>query len=311
MKLIIYSYLSKRRSILENLPTYNDLFSLFHPNQENRDNNVNSREGSKNWGEVSCQYHALQNSRQYDYIGFENAVRPIFIDFMLPERLLTEFNNIHGLREKFVRTWKVSHLSIPPRILKEYEAMRMACDPADAARFMRWLERTDVVVPQFENGSADRFRLMHLDNTWDLFSGIVRKIGIFQKIPEEYFASGFWPWYNSYIMRADLFERYADSAFTAFFEFSETFPNLNPYLIRFISEKLLGVYLSYCAYENALFRQASVPLLHVLDEDPPVSLPKDFDSEAYLGINVDVAIAGAQADGHYLGIGWREDRNWD
>ncbi|HQT40132.1 MAG TPA: hypothetical protein PK231_11940 [Acidocella sp.] len=311
MKLIIYSYLSNRRSVLGNIPTYNDLFSIFHPIRESRDTSVVSRQCSKSWGEISCQYHALQNVRGYDYVGFESAVRPIFVDFMLPERLLIEFTNIYALREKFARSWHVSHLSIQPDVLKEYEAMRIACDEADTARFMRWLERTDAVVPQFENGSADRFRLTHLDETWELFTGIVRKIGIFQSIPEVFFVSGFWPWYNSYIMRADLFETFADAAFTAFFEFSETYPNLSPYLIRFIFEKLLGVYLRYCAYENALFRQAGVPLLHVLPAEQPVSVPEGFDAEAYLGINIDVAAAGAPADGHYLGHGWREDRNWD
>ncbi|HQU05548.1 MAG TPA: hypothetical protein PLT25_12635, partial [Acidocella sp.] len=300
MKLIIYSYLSEKRSLMGDIPVYEEVFSIFNPPPERDDFSVLNGQGPRSWGPIACQYYALQNASNFDYIGFENAARPMFIDILETVRLRESYPDIFALREKFARDWNRSRFDITAAVLKDYEATRVAFNDADKARLARWIERADIVVPQVGNGRADRFRLVHLDPTWDDFVAIARNTGIFQRIPEHFFTIDFWPWHNSFIMRADLFAAFADAAFTSFFEFRIKFPGLNQYAIRFLFEKLLGVYLRYTSYANALFRKTEVPLLHVVPKSQPTAVPEGFNVENYMGINADVAASGGSAEGHFM-----------
>jgi hypothetical protein len=307
MTLKIYSYLDEKRSTLGDVPRGNEFYSICPPVKQT------PPETSLflGWEELHSQFTALRASPESPrYIGFENASRPLFLDPMKPERLRADHPTTFDLREKYSRDWRVSQLRVSAEVLKNYEAMRMACDDAEYARLMRWLGRVDAVVPHFQNGLNDRLRQAQLGETWDLLTIIIRQTGVFKNIPEQFFTVHLWPWFNSFIIRSDLFEEFFSASFESFLKLRENMPDVSLYATRFLMERLLGVFLQYRSYSDTLFRLAELPLLHLLPESPPESPPDGFDPKIYLKINSDVASAGIGAEQHYLSHGWREGREW-
>jgi hypothetical protein len=265
------------------------------------------------------QYRALQTlyfawrnlSGKLDYVGFENAARPLFIDPVPQPRYLQEFPAIARLKAQHFINWQVPVLPVSQPALRDYAAMRSAFSSADHQRIENWVAGFDIITTPICDGLNDPLRREFFKTRWPPFAEILRGARIFGQLPaEDILTSPLWPWHNSFIMKSELFEQFIGPAFEAIFEFEKRHPQLLTHGADLFMERLLGLYLQFLHFNNPLIRISDLPILHEVPEAAPRALPTGFDATKYLEFNPDVAAAGIPAVVHFLVDGYREMRRW-
>jgi hypothetical protein len=248
---------------------------------------------------------------QFDYVGFEAAARPLFIDPLAIERYLQDFPALSRLRAQHFVNWQVPVLPVSPPARQDYAAMRNAFAQADYDRIAHWVAGFDVITTPVCDGFLDALRREFFKERWPLFAEILQQTSIFGQLPEDSIMTGWMsPWYNSFIMKSELFTQFIGQAFGALFEFERRFPDLMKYGADLFMERLLGLYLQFLNFTDPLTRISELPILVEMPEEPPRVLPAGFDAAGYLEFNPDVAAAGIPAVVHFLVHGYRELRRW-
>lgn len=310
MRVHVFSTVSSRRRSFGPAQVSNLFTSFFYPGQidyqlSDTDHSILAAPN------VEQLYYAMQSFiNDNDYLGFEDAAAPLFIDFVPSPRLSLEFPTLFELRKTVANQWHRPFHTVTSRDLIDYEIMRSRCDEADLGEFHRWLARVDVVMPFPTYGLADNFRMAHLKPGWEVFTFIARQCGVFKHISETFFGVEFWSFSSAFILRSDLLQPFADGFFEAALMFHRLRPEIDCYDLSFIFQRLLSVYLNYLLYKNDLLKVANIPVLHCLPSEPPSVLPVDFNADTYLRLNRDVFNAGMPGASHYLSAGWHEDRIW-
>lgn len=319
MRARIFAYVPITRALRHGVPGPNPLFASFVPGLATLpgtsvigDRDGDSLPGRAAYGALQSQYDVWRNLlRNHDYVGFEHGARPLFIDPMLIERLRADFPGVAKLRETMHADHREAWLAMTPDTAREHTAMRAAFTDADHARVTHWLSRLDIALTPSSRLAGDARRQMYFAGLWSRFVEVARQFGIFRAVPEELMMQAdAWPWFNSFIMRADLFDEFASACFEALFAFERIVPRLMAANIDLLAERLLGVFLHDCYWRSPLQRVALLPVLVTMPEQAPLALPEDFDPATYLVLNPDVAAAGVPADRHFLTHGWRETRDW-
>ncbi len=310
MKIQIFSTISCRRRVLGAGPVANSFTSFLIPGQASYELNQTDREVLVA-PDIEHFYRALRFSiSQNDYLGFEDAAEPLYIDAMPSQRLHAEFPKLLDLRKSVANKWSQPVHFITSDVLHTYESMRAKYDVEATNIFHILFERVDLAIPGSSYGFADRFRLAHLNPGWDIFTFIVRQCGVFSDIPETFFNIEFWPFTNSFVMKSDLLAPFLEAFFESAVLMHRLRPEIDCYDFHFMFPRLLAIYICYLKLQNGLLKIAHIPTLRAKLASLPSEVPVDFNDEIYLRLNRDVAEAGVPARTHYLSAGWREDRYW-
>jgi hypothetical protein len=261
-------------------------------------------------GELINHFQSWHEPSHSEFLGFETANRPLFLDPMLSDRLWTEFPSIAELRRSREQDWRPGVIHIGRSVADDLWDMRGAFSDADHARLRRWLSKLDVIVPAAETGADDPFYRARFGADWPAVVAIVQPIGIFAAIPEAIMLNARWPRFNSYILRRELFLPFAESLFEALARLHAADETLIRGGARQLAERLFGIYLQFLRYRQPLLRVAHIPVLLAVPDKPPAAIPEDFDADGYLALNPDVASARMDATTHFMRFGWRELREW-
>jgi hypothetical protein len=262
----------------------------------------------REYAELRAMYFVWRNQlAEYDYVGFEQAQMPFFIDPLPLKRLTAKFPMIAGVREIQQRDWRVPVMNVSQPVFENYQDMRTSFTSEDCDRVVNWIARADVIVPPVSALDPSSPRQAYHTKTWMKFTGTAMGHGVFRKMPEAVLRGhGAWPFYNSFIMRADLFGRFMESAFGAITAFEKQTKDKSLVQPRFLMEHLLGCYLKYLSLFDPTVRVSELPLLNLV----PVELPVGFDGNAYAFLNPDIANRGLDPAAHYLVYGWQQNREW-
>jgi len=312
MKLRIFSFADDSGSEFSN--SSQQIFTSFNPNDLSMrlDGAGDTIADRPLYRGLQSLYFVWRNlAGQFDYVGFENARGPLFIDPVPQSRYLEDFPRISWLKAQHFVNWQVPVLPVFPPVRRDYAAMRNAFTPADYQRIETWVAGFDVITTPLCDGLNDPLRREFFKHRWPLFAEILRGSSIFQQLPEDaILTSPLWPWYNSFIMKSELFAPFIGPAFEAIFEFERRYPDLLKHCADLFMERLLGLYLQYLHFTNPLLRISDLPILAEVPEVAPPVLPAGFDPAGYLELNPDVAAAGIPAVVHFLVSGYREMRRW-
>ena len=310
MKLKLHATHSRKRLAMGGSPVGNARFVAPYVNRSGWREVEPALTSSAQWGPLQNQYDAWQRGVDPDdYIGFEDAARPLLLDPMPAGRLRAEFPDLWPLRIRAIQERQTWRLGVAPTTIKRHEEMRASLDDADHARLLRWLGRLDAATPRFQVITGSTVRQAHLANKWAPAVVVARQTGIFRNVPPQLFTLNTWPWQNSFVLRGALFNEFTASCFATLTRLREQGQCLEAACWPYLAERLLGIYLQYLALANPLLRIAEISMLHVLPDTPP-GLDPAFDRQGYLRLNPDVAAAGLPPEQHYLRYGWREDRDW-
>ena len=310
MKLKLHATRSRKRLALDGSPADNARFVTSYVNRSGWREVDPAFTSFAQWGPLQNQYDAWQRGVDpNDFIGFEDAARPLLLDVMPAGRLRAEYPDLWLLRIRALQERQAWRFGVTPATIKRHEEMRASLDDADHARLLRWLARLDAATPRFQDVTGSAVRQAHLANKWAPAVAVARQTGIFKNVPPDLFALNTWPWQNSFVLRGALFNEFAASCFAILTRLREQGRCLDATCWPYLAERLLGIYLQYLALANPLLRVAQIPMLYVLPETSP-SLDLAIDRQGYLRLNPDVAAAGLLPEQHYLRWGWHEDRDW-
>ena len=230
--------------------------------------------GKATFGSVRQHYFVWKNlAPKLDYVGFEQYRRVFFIDPLPSDVLEKEFPTLLGLRQKILRsaTDGLVQESVGPELFAAYMNMRASWTDDVVKRVKSWIDGFDIIYPRPYRPSTiesigknieTQWKVCHRPEVWDPFVLILKRTTYFRthKLLIDFDMECF-PVHNMYIMRRDFFYEYMGIWQECFFELEGLFPNAEPRMWEWLSERLFALFCAQKRLEMPLLRTCELPVL--------------------------------------------------